>query len=360
MIFRRPKPALTLHIGLGKTGTTVLQEFFWANRKLLEKNGITYPDYGVVAGAHHLLSPHIPPYLKNVWNFKPAEEWAPKLARSRAAQTLLSSELISSGQSDVITEFCTAVCERFKLRIVVYLRRQDHLIMASYNQHVKTGKQRRKLSEIYQNMVRRFDFEATLKPWVDAIGAENIVVRPYEREQFYGNDIRLDFLYHAFGVEIDDELQLGGGNANPRLDTSILEYKRLLNNIVSDGEKLLRLQRLLTGYCEVREATSADKQSLLPAAIRLEILAGYEQQNNAIARTYLGRTDGKLFLELPPNPGTTWQDNVLSPEEATSIAVFLAGKDPSLMQWLSAEVPKFVDSEQYGPRIAARFLAGTL
>ena len=54
------KPNLILHIGMGKTGTTALQEAFWANRDVLARAGITYPDIGVDAGAHHKITPFKP------------------------------------------------------------------------------------------------------------------------------------------------------------------------------------------------------------------------------------------------------------------------------------------------------------
>src|SRR5690554_3774829 len=75
------KKTLYLHIGLGKTGTTALQEFFWANRSQLAKRGIDYPDYCVIAGAHHALSPHQPKFLQAI-PFKTVEEWAPIIAQS--------------------------------------------------------------------------------------------------------------------------------------------------------------------------------------------------------------------------------------------------------------------------------------
>ena len=49
------KKNLILHIGMGKTGTSALQDFFWENRARLKKSGLCYPKYGAVSHAHHLL-----------------------------------------------------------------------------------------------------------------------------------------------------------------------------------------------------------------------------------------------------------------------------------------------------------------
>ena len=37
-----------LHIGMPKTGTSALQKFLAANRRLLEKKGFVFPDFGYV------------------------------------------------------------------------------------------------------------------------------------------------------------------------------------------------------------------------------------------------------------------------------------------------------------------------
>ena len=50
---------LMLHIAMGKTGTSALQDSFWEKRKALEKDGSCCPTCGVVSHAHHLLSPAV-------------------------------------------------------------------------------------------------------------------------------------------------------------------------------------------------------------------------------------------------------------------------------------------------------------
>jgi hypothetical protein len=360
LILRRSKPPLFLHIGLGKTGTTVLQEFFWSNRGPLKKHGVNYPDYGVVAGAHHLLSSHIPPDLKDAWNFVPVQDWVRKLARGRAPRVLLSSELISSTADDsVVRAFCSTINSKFSLKVVVYLRRQDNLIMASYNQHVKTGKQRLKLVDVYQNMAARFDFEALLKPWAESVGTENVIVRAYEREQFYARDIRRDFLYHVLGIDDPAGFELATDNPNPRLDATTLEYKRLLNNVVQDPVKAGRFKELLLEYSSA-QPPMGEPQDLLPPAIRREIVDNYDQRNRDIARTFLGRADGGLFLEPLPGLDEPWAEKPLSAAQAAAISSHLTGRDPQLMQWLAAELPKYVDHDMFWRKRAARLLTATL
>ncbi len=103
------KKTLYLHIGMGKTGTTALQVFFSGNRKAMEEQGVAYPSLGEIEGAHHLLSPHVPRFLKNTWNFQSVDDWAPELATTDADSILLSSELMSRATHDELLPFCASV-----------------------------------------------------------------------------------------------------------------------------------------------------------------------------------------------------------------------------------------------------------
>ncbi len=109
------KKKLYLHIGMGKTGTTALQHFFWENRKALASRDICYPNLGVQSEAHHLLSPHIPRFLEDQWKFRAVDEWAPKLSKSRESRLLLSSELMAWADEAKARKFCAQVSTWFSV-----------------------------------------------------------------------------------------------------------------------------------------------------------------------------------------------------------------------------------------------------
>ena len=359
MIFKRRKPRLTLHIGFGKTGTTVLQEFLWSNRKVLAKHDILYPDYGVEAGAHHLLSPHIPPDLEAAWNFIHVSEWAPRLARERRKQFLLSSELIVAADADSTRDFCTGLLQHFATRIVVYLRRQDDILMATYNQNVKSGRQFRRLADVYQNMLHRFDYASIVSRWAQHVGAENVIVRPYEQAQFHSQDIRRDFLFHVFGIEDTSDFTFQRGDPNPRLDLGAVEYKRMLNCTVDDPKKLQRFQELLIDFS--REKFTASKvDTMLSRATRDEILEHFETGNTEIARRFMLRQDGRLFLEPIPDTQSLDDGFSLSRDQSKIITNYLAARDAKLMQWLAGTLTQHLESERPVVRTAAKRLAAIL
>jgi hypothetical protein len=368
-IFRRTrridqqKKTLYLHIGMGKTGTTALQLFFADNRHALEQQGILYPKLGEVSSAHHKLSPHVPRFLEQTWNFMSASDWAPQVANTRCQCILLSSELISRTSPEKVGPFCDSVRALFDLKVVIYVRRQDDIVMASYNQHIKSGMQKRPLLNIYQDMIPKFDYDALLSPWEESVGADSIIVRPYEHGQFFDGDLRKDFLKNVLGVEIGDRFRFDSTNPNPGLSKVTGEYLRMINNVVEDEVRKKRfLDLLLDLALHPRNDLEwdQDKEAYLPADKRLEIIEKCHKSNAAVACKYLQRDDGHLFHNVAPEMNQPWHGNQLSTQTVASLSRYLAEQDPGLMRWLANHVPQYCDDEKYAVKSAARFLAAAL
>jgi hypothetical protein len=305
------KKKIILHIGMGKTGTTALQDFFWENRGQLEKAGVFYPAYGAVAHAHQLLSPYRPKKkLKDQWPFKLPSEWMPELQKATHDRILLSSELIAWASADQVTEFCRCVQEHFDLTIVIYVRRQDNIIMANYNQLVKAGSQRREIDKIWEKDLDRFNYRKIIAPWSECLGKAQIIVRPYEKQQFYGCDIRRDFMQHVFGAEVSAEYVMPSGNSNPRLNSLAITYKLHLCRLLEDRDQVARFNESLLSYSGEAHDSSDNiflDQPLLSPAVRSDIIERSSAINEYIAREYLGNPNGKLFLEPLPNDASSWR-----------------------------------------------------
>jgi hypothetical protein len=320
------KKELYLHIGLGKTGTTSLQNYFWANRKRLKQNGILYPELGIVAGAHHILSPHVPPFLKDVWNFLPVEDWAPKLLRMADRPVLLSSELISSAAPDVVGRFAEQILRFFDTKVIIYVRRQDHLIVAGYNQQVKAGTQLLDIASALRILFGRFDFKDRIEPWLNGFGRENLIVRPYERRQLLHGDIRRDFLEGVFGLQDTSRFQVANTNENPRFTYSALEYKRMINNVVRDTQTSTKFNEPLLAYSAAIDQNSTaifHESDLLAGIERKMILDRSREVNSWIARELMGRPDGILFKDPEPEPDPDWQPPSASDRDFEDIAKLL-------------------------------------
>jgi hypothetical protein len=353
------KKELILHIGMGKTGTTALQDFFWLNRRRLGREGVSYPSYGAVAHAHHLLSPYSPVALKKIWNFKPVEDWAPKLASTRLDKILLSSELIAWSSEAEIEDFCRKVQEQFDIKVVIYVRRQDNIIMANYNQLVKVGLQQNGLDHVLESDIALFDYLRIISPWAKCLGKENVIVRPYERQQFHRGDIRHDFMHHVFGVEFSAEYELPSKDSNPRLHPLAIAYKLRLYKVILDPKIVGNFNDALLSYS--READTSDtgilsSQALLSPSVRNDIIDHSSATNQLIARDYLGRKNGILFYDPLPDSGDRWASGNLTGDDVKKINQHIARVSPELLPVLTEAIGKGLSSTDLLRSSSARFL----
>jgi hypothetical protein len=127
------------------------------------------------------------------------------------------------------------LAEHFDVRVVVYLRKQDHYLESSYNQQVRMYGQRFPGS-IYQfafsfNPFTRYNFRFLFERWEAVFGRDNIIARPYGTRAI-GGDIRADFL-RIIGTDQSDLLFSGVEveRDNVSLHASALPYLARINEI---------------------------------------------------------------------------------------------------------------------------------
>lgn len=320
------RPRLFLHIGMAKTGTTSIQTFAWENRARLAEAGLSYPEFGAVVGAHHRLSPFIPPSLADAWTYEPIEEWAPALARLARGPVVLSSELISHAEPRLIQRMAAALQPHFDTRIIVYVRRIDAHVMAAYNQQVKVGHQTRPIQDVVGPLFGQLRIDRLLKPWIASFGAEQVLVRPFERQAFANGDIRRDFCT-VLGLDWRDDFQVPTGNPNARLARDALEYKRLLNVLVPDPALSgAFIQPLLDYSARVGTASTAifHAADLLPGVTLQAMIDRLTPFYRKVARQSLGRSDGVLFSAPLPDTAGVWQPLHLGGDQIAAITAAIA------------------------------------
>jgi hypothetical protein len=182
---------LFLHIGTHKTGSTAIQNFFFRNRAKLYEYGLLYPEQGLEGTGHHKVAwacgtkrrKHDPAYIKQF--FLSLEELA---GNDKVKAVFLSSEEFES----VVDISCLGqLSEFFDVRIIVYLRKQDHYLEAAYNQHLRQY-DLRFCGSIIQfkdkyDFLLRFNYRRRLAQWENCFGRESLVVRPYGTRAVLGN-----------------------------------------------------------------------------------------------------------------------------------------------------------------------------
>ena len=324
----RPKQVV-LHVGTWKTGTKALQKFFALNRQELERQGIQYP---LTAGAPYMEGGNRT-YQNRVATSGGADRrqrlkaLADEVHASTCDTCLVSHENICNLPQSELLEFvaCLSGCE---FKIVLYLRRQDSYAESLYNQHVKAGATfPGTFAEHFARYRERYDYRGMVLKLAAVFGAQSILVRPYEKQQFYGGNIFADFMHHAFDLELAGRYALPARDQNARLDLDALEFKRIINRLDGPKEHKRQIGKQLIRYCEtvdprIREAFQA--HGLLSPQQRMQLLQSFAEGNAWIAREYLGREDGALFLEPWPSAEDGWTPYPgLSADRAAELAFYL-------------------------------------
>jgi hypothetical protein len=326
------KGKLYIHIGTEKCGTSALQHFFSQNRKILVRYGVDYPDCREMF-AHHRLPWSLFPQEGRRSRLAPddlkdhRQEWLSVLTAFQRPVALLSSEFFFRRKPQSLHIIRELVSD-YDVKIIVYLRRQDNFEDSWYNQRVKGTRctTRRPFTG------SRSLTETCFNRWVQAFGKENIIVRPYEKSQFYNGSIFADVLHYGPGLVLTDEYVLPKKDPNTRLHPVVLEYKRLVNHLpLTIQEKAMTVLPLRELSGRLQESGRPDYSVYSPQQ-RLAMIRCYEPFYRKIARDYLGREDGNLFYDPLPDPKEAWQPyHELTKEDARSINDFLAAEHPAFL-----------------------------
>lgn len=329
---------LYLHIGLHKTGTSAIQRFLGCNRNLFRKMGIIVPGEGVGENLHH----NIALQASVITN----AETARKKFRNRiepvaslGENIVLSSEVFSDRSLihiEVLDEFASYFS---KIRVIVFLRRGDSMIESAYNQMVKRLPLcTTPLEEKYFDKYYELKYTRKLQPFVRMFGKDSILVRPFEKGQFFGGTIFSEFLY-CLDLEAHPSFIFPEDEINQSLTPDALEYKRLLNTVCTQKEAWVDFADLIIEYSkqEIESHAKGHKHQppLLSPFQRISLLKQLEADYALIAREFLGRKDGQLFYAPFPDPNEPWQPYAgLKTEKADEITQFLWERNPELVKRL--------------------------
>jgi hypothetical protein len=203
------KKSLVLHIGMPKTGTTAIQGFLAHNRKKLIQQKVLYPECGVPVNQHTALVKSIVSPLFDWVHFNQAIDQfdarnyvvdiLAQCESNGCNQAILSSEYLwaspamqagpnyhlpSQENFDCIRKIVRVCHDIFsifeKIKIVVYLRRQDDWLDSFFNQQLKDGFPIPSTNELLNGAKNYLLYHANLTMWAEYFGKENLVVRNYD------------------------------------------------------------------------------------------------------------------------------------------------------------------------------------
>lgn len=311
------KPTIYIHLGMPKTGTSALQAFFTTNVDLLRRDEIHYP------------FPHgfFQEYQTSSGN-------GLKISTIQGKNTLVQ---IKNTLDDVLSHGCSNILfsseelffdndlfsflkeEGYNVKCIIYLRRQDSFLNSVCLQLIKNHK---KTEFNYNEWEGHAYYSNKLKFLEELFGLANVIVKPYEKQQFIGGSIFSDFL-SIFGVELTSEYALPEKTVNPSLSPNYAELKRVCNTLPFSEDKLRNtfLDSLWTLSVQESGGKPFSNFYIFSPKERCDIMARYAEDNAAIARHYLGREHGQLFYDAMPDPNEAW-DGVKKLDAATVAKCF--------------------------------------
>lgn len=224
---------------------------------------------------------------------------------------VLTNERLSSNLNspERVSRFATWIKERFSdATVLVYLRRQDEMHLAMHSTRVKVGRSEPFRVPPVHSGWDRYDYCAMLDLWSEAFGQRSLIVRVFESQQLSHGDVVQDF---CATVGIDVETMRVPRKQNLSLGADALEFLRVFNQFVpyesSDPPKSGR-PIWSPGISEYRggllpaldQAAAGDRPLAWHGDVsRRDFLKRYDRGNSRIAKEYLGRADGRLFLDSP-------------------------------------------------------------
>ncbi len=181
---------IIVHCGLHKTGTSYLQSILNANAAVLEKRGIEYPPFHrnrrpeVRQGNHSIIA----------MNYEKHRDVDAVFERFldigyRCPTLLISGEGFSKflPRNGFLEAFMDAASGA-DVHFIFYLRRPDHMRESVYSQTVKSL-----VHGDITNTNFQFDFYERIRPFMEAVGKDNITIRPYNKKLWPGGELGADF-----------------------------------------------------------------------------------------------------------------------------------------------------------------------
>lgn len=306
-----------LHIGMPKTGTSHIQNFLWTNDEVLREKGYVYPKFKSFPGIGKARNGYfLRNQLKDPLTGKRDPEKEKEIYNqsfdeiSELSQTydkiILSEEGIWDTPTFSWTKYKKEIDSRdLDTKIIVYLRRQDLFIESYWSQKVKETSvltfneyiNKKKYSKL------RLNYYTRLCEISDVVGKENIIVRVYEKDQYEGKEKNLtsDFL-NVIGLKLDDSFIMPERVFNPSLSGIYVEVKRILNyNPTYKIPKSFVVPLLYQTMIDNSDMSDFKSSKYFAKEQQIEFLNQFAQENSLVAKEYLGRENGELFLEKIEN-----------------------------------------------------------
>ena len=307
-------PIFYLHVGQGKTGTSVIQNFLDVNRViLLSEHSLLYPnlisnELGEGRSHNH-----------QKWFQSLSDEkniFIKELGRVHKyiQQNSVSRILLSFEGWDLNTNFQQRIHKALiknnfdQIRVIYYFRRVDHLVQSSWKQwgiHIYDNiKEYYQLPKFTEKNKKVFDY---LSKWADLIGPQNVLLRPYERQQL--NEGLIPNFLSIFNISYESTQWNPTEDhywvKNPGFNRDILELVKLCRHLYPDENKKRLFHLFYNSLGQEFQKKPYEDYTFLSPEQKLLLLHENRDFEPLIARKFLGRE--RVFFEPWPNLDDPWE-----------------------------------------------------
>ena len=315
------KPKIFLHIGQPKTATTSSQGFFHENAGALQSEGILYPASFLQGVAHHPVGgafmKHKADWVRLDDPAKMRKSLDEEISEKRPHTVLISTEALFYEGVDVST--VREWLSDYQVEVIVNLRQQDDWLESALRDNIKTGHFSGSIESYLQRMQGRLNYFDVLSEWGQHFGNENVKVITFEpRKGMLPPEHELLDL-----IGCTDPKKYGvAKKANERLSRDALAWLSLSPDVRRIGAQHFRMFHLLARW-SVLNPDKPEYSNFLPPRFRQKIRESYADSNEAVARTFMNRSDGVLF-QHPSEISDEWKEyGGLSAARAVAIGQWL-------------------------------------
>jgi|GEM_PF-3497859 len=299
------KPDVILHIGYPKTGSSTLQKFFHDNSFLLDEHGFHYArrsyteQFGNADDIYQLNRPGL--------NKSKLKKILDRDIDTCKDKTLLYSQELLFYLEPGFYSYLKSYFNR--VQVIIYLRRQDKWLESYKKWQIAAGEPLSDDKKIIPYTLA--DYSKFLIKIESVLGKENIIVRPFEKKQFFKENLCYDFL-NSLGIDssLFSKYSFAEKTLNESFEGKALAYKNLLNGYLenkmykvkgSEREfgpwKGLHINKVLAKYSKENKSKNFE---IISPKDKAKILKDFDVGNKEIAENYLGIKNGELFKESPP------------------------------------------------------------
>lgn len=293
------RPELVVHIGAGKCGSSAIQQFLLANRHDLRKRGLLFPGRSLedddTRGSQQLQF-----FEDNI-----EDESFPDLVRRRLIrlhEIAMAEELrtvVISAENLInpkpFPRLFTGLEDRFDIRIVVYIRRQDDYVVSGWQQwHIKRYAD---FWDYYGRIRGRIDWHRDLDRWSRIFGRDAVTVRDFSHRKLVDGDVVSDFC-HVAGLDPTHYQRTAFANRSlhERFNPLISRHRETLFTSVHDNAFYTFLEDLL-GEAAYKDYPGS---SLLTLSERRMIFNDHREANERLRADYFPTIEPEVGVFSPP------------------------------------------------------------